>query len=380
MATPQLTKKGLYRVQIRRPTKDIHVDRYFATKRSADKYIRQVEHAIENDLPISTNVQGRTRFCEGAEEYVNDTDAFKTRKGVDLKPSAKADTIQRIQWLARKPDPKAEKKRQQTGGNFGEVVLKNLTWKQIDKKLSALAKEHEWEGATRTRYESALSRFLDYSIQHDSIALSANVMNGNQVAINPSTRERRYKDGEWEKLLAAADELGGMLGMFLRLSWETGARKSELLNLRWVDVEPVDQEGLGARLDLHDTKNREPRPLFISDKTYQLLLAHEQQYRRPSSALVFPPRNLDPKYRWKPDGDFVTARKQAGLAEPDEKYGENLTIHHIRHTWATRLGDSGATLAQLMSAGGWKTPAMAMRYMKRKETQAAEAALLLLGK
>ena len=71
------------------------------------------------------------------------------------------------------------------------------------------------------------------------------------------------------------------------------------------------------------------------------------------------------------------AREAAGIDKPDEKYGETLTIHHIRHTWATALGDSGATLAQLMAAGGWKTATVAMRYMKRKETQSAEAARLL---
>ena len=68
-----------------------------------------------------------------------------------------------------------------------------------------------------------------------------------------------------------------------------------------------------------------------------------------------------------------------GLDQSDEKYGEVPSIHHIRHTWATRLGDSGATLAQLMAAGGWRTAGMAMRYMRRKETQAAEAAALLVG-
>ncbi len=55
-------------------------------------------------------------------------------------------------------------------------------------------------------------------------------------------------------------------------------------------------------------------------------------------------------------------------------------MHHIRHSRATRLGDSGASLAQLMSAGAWRTSTQAERYMKQKETQAAEAAVLLVGK
>jgi integrase len=74
------------------------------------------------------------------------------------------------------------------------------------------------------------------------------------------------------------------------------------------------------------------------------------------------------------------ARKAAGLDQRDEGHGEVLSPHHIRHSWATRLGYSGTTLAQLMAAGGWKTASTATRYMKRKETQAQEAALLLVGK
>ena len=68
------------------------------------------------------------------------------------------------------------------------------------------------------------------------------------------------------------------------------------------------------------------------------------------------------------------------MDRPDEKHQEVLTLYHIRHTWATRLGANGATLAQLMAAGGWKTAQMAMRYMKPQEAQAAEAAVLLVGK
>jgi integrase len=63
---------------------------------------------------------------------------------------------------------------------------------------------------------------------------------------------------------------------------------------------------------------------------------------------------------------------------PDEKHGEIQNLHHVRHTWATRAGNGGATLRALMSAGGWRTPGMVSRYMKRKESQAMEAAVLLV--
>jgi len=259
---------------------------------------------------------------------------------------------------------------------FGNVLLKNLSWELIDAKLKQQTKKRNWAPASRYRYETTLSRFLDYCRTQGWV--SHNVMADQDRLNDAGKRERTYTDEEWQTLLNTADDLGGMLSMFLRLAWETGCRKSELLTLRWVDVEPVDYEGLGASLSLRDTKNREPRKAFISDKTYQLLKAHEQEHKRSSSLLVFPSRNRNGLYGV--DAEFRDARRKAKLDQPDTKHGEMLTLHAIRHTWATRLGDNGASLAQLMAAAGWKTPGMAERYMHRKETQAAEAAILLLGK
>lgn len=364
MATAQTIKKDgrtLYRVQIRRPTKGIKIDKYFDKKREADAYIREVEHAIKNGSPIAENVQGRKRFSDALNAFLEDPDAYKTPKGRQLKASAQKDRKNRLKWLSKHC--------------FGDVVLKNLTWDLIDRKLKQQAQDRDWSPASRYRYETTLSRFLDYCKKQGWV--SHNVMVDQERLNDSDRRERTYSDAEWRSLLEAADDAGGMIGMFLRLAWDTGARKGELLNLRWVDVEATDQKGLGAKLHLTDTKNREPRMVFISEDTYQLLQAHQQQYRIPSSALVFPARTTNGL--WGVDSCFRDVRRKAGLAEPDERYGEVLTIHHIRHTWATRLGDSGVSLAQLMAAAGWKTPGMAERYMKRKESQSAEAALLLFG-
>jgi integrase len=189
-----------------------------------------------------------------------------------------------------------------------------------------------------------------------------------------SVRQRTWTDGEWERMLAAADERGDHLGMFLRLAWATGARRGELQKLRWSDVTELEHERLGASLWLRETKTGTDRTVFIAKDLYRLLQSHEQQHRREASDLVFPPLHGD---LWSVGKPFREARKKAKLHTPDAKFGEVLNIHHIRHTWATRLGDSGATLAQLMAAGGWSTPQIAMRYMKRQEKQAAEAALLI---
>jgi integrase len=197
-----------------------------------------------------------------------------------------------------------------------------------------------------------------------------------------NARRRTYTDEEFVALLEAADDLADttnkpiqqFLPMFLRLAWETGARCGELLRLRWVDITWLDGE-LGAELELLDTKNHTDREIYISRDTATLLRAHQQQSR---SDLVFPPAQRGEQV--KIHRPFRVALEHAGLEKPDARYGEVLTLHHLRHSYATRLGDNGASLAQLMAAGGWKTPSMAVRYMKVRKSQAAEAALLLMGK
>lgn len=363
MATPLKIQRGgktYYRVQIRRPTKGIQIDEYFTTKRAADKYLREAESAIANGQPVAENVQSTETFESAVETYLEDPASLTTPKGRTLKASAAKDRTSRIKWLSREC--------------FGPIRLRNLTWELIDDKLTAQAQKKSWSPASRYRYETTLSRFLDYAVKKRWVAY--NVM-ANQDRLNDAgARHRTYTDKEWKRLLAAADAQDSMLGMFLRLAWETGCRKAELQNLRWVDVEPLSHAELGAALSIRDTKNREDRTVYVSLATYRLLQAHEQQYRRPQSPLVFPSRTRDGRYAV--DDPFRQARKEASLDAADERFGEVLSIHHIRHTWATRLGERGATLAQLMAAGGWRTAAMAMRYMKRKDVQSAEAAMLLV--
>ncbi len=357
MATPKPTKtekagQVYYRVRVRRPAKGIHVDEYFTTKKQADRYCRELASAIETGKPIAKNVGEVVTFSEAADQYL--AEPITTRKGAPLKASTDENRRVRINVLVEL---------------FGQTRLKNLTWEAISETLDKKA----WNAANRYRYETALSRMLAFCKRKGWVAF--NVVEGQDRHDKTKQRKRVYTETEWAALLSAADDRTDMLAMFLRLSWATGARKSELLNLRWVDVEEVEHEALGAALWLRDTKTGEDRTVYIDKSTYELLRSHEQQFRRASSDLVFPSRTRGGTY--KIDGPFREARDKADLSMADPKYGEVLTIHHIRHSWATRLGDNGASLAQLMAAAGWKTPGMAARYMHRKQSQSAEAAVLL---
>lgn len=365
MATPQrITKDGkvYFRVQIRRPSKGITLDEYFTSKRAADAFLRRVQRAIEDGVPITQNVRSRETFHDAAEAFLDDAASSKTTKGVDLKPSAKRSLHERVHWLDREL--------------FGEVLLKHLDWPLVDAKLDEQTKARDWSSASRYRYETALSRLLDFCKRKGWVA--SNVLHGQQRLNQTNKRRRTFTDAEWTKLLEVADQRDDMLAMFLRLAWATGLRKSELQRLRWLDVEPIEHDRLGARIEVRDTKNHEDRIVFIDKDLCRLLEAHRQRFAKPTSLLVFPARIHTAV--WSVDPAFSEARRAAKLHEPDARYGEVLGLHHVRHSWASRLGDRGASLAQMMSSGGWKTPGMVSRYMRRTESQSMEAATLLVPK
>ena len=54
---------------------------------------------------------------------------------------------------------------------------------------------------------------------------------------------------------------------------------------------------------------------------------------------------------------------------PPRFLGENIGIkglspHDLRHYWATKLANSKTPIDKLMSAGGWNSPAMPLRYIE----------------
>ncbi len=370
MASPQRIERNgrtLYRVQIRKPTKGLRIDEYFSTKRAAEQFLRRVEHNLDQGEAVAEVSRSRETLAEVVAKALEDPAAFATKGGRPLKPSYVKDRRERLRYLAR-PHRAAGKLI-----DLGAVHIRRLAWRQIDNALAALATEHGWNTRTRYQYEVALSRLFEYSRARGWITV--NPVKGQDRFGGAGARKRIYSDAEWTRLLAAADARGDMLGMFLRLARATGCRKSELLRLRWMDITPLDDPALGAEIEVLATKNHQDRVVFISKAVHELLEAHRRQYQTNESPRVFPGQ---PRGCWRPDPAFREARAAAGLDRPDERYGEVLSMHHIRHTWATHLGASGATLAELMAAGGWKTATMATRYMKPQRQQAREAALRMV--
>ena len=162
----------------------------------------------------------------------------------------------------------------------------------------------------------------------------------------PRGRVRCLDEDERQRLLAACEESGtARLYPLVVMALCTGARQGELLNLTWQDVD-LDR-GLAI---LHHTKNGERRALAITGLA-EPVLRDWSRVRRIDCDLLFPTPGGTSGF---PQKAWQEALEAAGI--------EDFRWHDLRHTFASYLAMSGATLAELAEALGHKTLAMVKRY------------------
>jgi integrase len=248
-------------------------------------------------------------------------------------------------------------------GKLGTVTLSELSAIAIDQTLDKI----ERSGATKNRYLGALSGCLTFISRSPYEWIQVNPCKAVTRRKEGKPRERYLTPKEWKKLRRYVDivakcgrEREAQLPLFLRLAYETGRRRGELLKLRWVDLD-LD-EGL---LYLIDTKTGDDQVVPVSDDMVQRLKAHP---RREGWTYVFQGRFPD-----KPTAFDEVIREIFRKLFPPDRKGEVPVLHSLRHTAATELGDAGATEAQIMAVTGHKSSASVQRYVK-KTTAAARAA------
>jgi integrase len=120
---------------------------------------------------------------------------------------------------------------------------------------------------------------------------------------------------------------------FVKLAMMTGARKSNILSMRWVDL------NLDAGIwCIPETKNGTSQEIYLTFIEIEMLKEREAISK---SEFVFPGRGktkhlLDPKRSW------AAIRKRAGL--------EDITIHDLRRSLAASMASSNANVALIKSA------------------------------
>lgn len=129
---------------------------------------------------------------------------------------------------------------------------------------------------------------------------------------------------------------------------KTGLRRSDLIDLVW---DRVDLER--KNFTILEQKNKCKDTLPFNDGAMEILMARNK-VRSIKSNYVFYNKNgnkIDPDNL---DKSFRLAVKKAGI--------EKFRFHDLRHTFATRLVQSGLDIYAVLKLRRWKSMSMVMRY------------------
>ena len=141
----------------------------------------------------------------------------------------------------------------------------------------------------------------------------------------------------------------------IRLLMLTGARRSEILGLRWKDL-----DWQAHRAVLQRTKNKERRSLTLVPQVITEL-RKIQKVRRLDTDRIFVNLTRDIRESgYHKSGYFYFEKAwRAALAEAGIK---NFRFHDLRHSAASYMAMNGATASEIAAVLGHKTLQMVKRY------------------
>lgn len=229
------------------------------------------------------------------------------------------------------------------GGQIGKLSLVDLTPAVLAECRDRLAKDKS--NPTANRYLAVMSKALNQAVREWGW-IQDNPMR--HVARKPENkgRVRFLSDDERKALLKACKDSDlAALHPIVVLALATGMRQGEILSLTWPQVDLKR-----GWITLTDTKNGDRRGLPLSGHA----LAVMEEYgkvRHLKEPRVFPGLERN-------KGDFraawVRAVQAAGLTD--------FRFHDLRHSAASALLMSGASLGEIADVLGHRTLQMVQRY------------------
>lgn len=289
----------------------------FARKGDARAWADETERQMKTGgFSISNKAQTKTV-----------ADLFQEFRANYMRSTRKKDYTQILKWWERR---------------LGTYFLSEVRAALIQKHLDEFGQSEVVEGrkrapATLVRYLAVLSKVMSVAVNNlewlDRSPISG--VRRPETAIQRIPTVLKISD-EHLLLQSASKSTQPLLDVVIRIALRTGMRLSEILNLKWEDIEWHDDH---AMLNLRKTKNNTQRyaPLVWDafDATKLLYLSYEP---RPSgAALVFPSLN-------NPDRP-LTIRLAWEKCVADA--GLRLRFHDLRHSAASRCASSGVSQAEI---------------------------------
>jgi len=199
-----------------------------------------------------------------------------------------------------------------------------------------------YKNSTINRFKAAISALLtfavnEYDLKDNPARLVKSKPENNQRTryLSEDERKRLLKESmssNWDKFY-----------LLILLALTTGARRSEITNLKWSDIDFINKTAT-----VNQTKNGEPRVLPLTNSVINEMQSFNQDFE-----LIFhSPKTPDKPYDFRKQ--WVKLLKKADI--------NDFTFHCIRHSTASYLAQQGVSLIEISSILGHKQIQVTMRY------------------
>lgn len=311
----------------------------FPTRREAETWSRKMESEIKEGRYFGRREDKEKTFIEFIERYIN--------KELPKNPRAYQKQKQLLTWWT---------------SHLGPYYLCHITPSIIAELRDKLMSESTSRKKLRTpstanRYLASLSRAFNIAVKE-----------WHWIKENPVSRIRRPKENKPKERYLNKEEIERLLNAchksksphiypVVLFALSTGARKGEILNLLWEDID-FDRSTATFR----DTKNGSDHTVYINKTLAQCLMC-EQKKRIVFSKYVFPDssglRPADIRTAWE------RVVKDAELTK--------VTLHTLRHTVGSFLALSGYSTLEIGKILNHKCISMVKRYSHLSTSSTAQA-------
>ncbi|HET7563176.1 MAG TPA: site-specific integrase [Rhodanobacteraceae bacterium] len=331
MATVKRQKSGHWKAIIRRPALGVPVQvKTFRLEDDARAWARKTESELERGVWRDSAEADRTLLRDALKRYARECTVRK--KGREPEESVLRTLSQeRIAGLALSRIGSAD------------IARTIVGWER-----ASLAP------ATIKRRLAVVSAAFTHARKAWGMNALENPVRNTELPTLHNERTRRVSDDEINAVRAVTQS--AELGSLIVLATETAMRRSELVGLRWKDIDPVKRVA-----HLGDTKNGYARDVPLSTRAIETLKAK--------------PRRLDGRvFGLRPDAVTLAFRravararrryeddcKEAG-SEPDSGYLTDLRVHDLRHEATSRLAEIFGP-HELAKITGHRDMRMLLRY------------------
>ncbi len=263
-----------------------------------------------------------------------------------------------LDWTATNKRPRTlrvyRQQLQQLAGSFSTKTLAHISSFDIERHKRDRAEKGARIQANR---EIAVLKNLFNKAKAWGLYEGDNPALGVDFLEEPKRRLRYLESGEEAKLMEVAEPL---LRNLIVIGTNTGIRISaEALTLKWTDV---DFRRSLLTVQAAYSKNGQTRNIPLNSRAKEAFLQLKDTSR--GDFVFAKPNGLPYKSMEKP---FLQACAKAGLA------GSGVSLHTLRHTFASNLVMAGVDLVTVQQYGGWSDLSLVQRYSHLSPSHKAKA-------